>query len=544
MSDVRRWSVLGLAIVALNAALTFYDLWPTPAVRWQGEVSVELAAALLVLAALGRRPSGVPRAAVRGLAALWVAMTIGRYVHVMVLSLFGRPINIYWDAQHLSAVAAMMTDAKPVLLLAGIALAVALVLAALYRLMRWAFTHVAEAAASPAERRVLTVLAVAVVALYGVQRSGAFDENTHPVSEPVTAVYARQGGIFVQQVMARGGGGALPRPSLDADVSGLGGADVLLVFMESYGAVTYDRAAFATALRASRDRFESDARASGRDVVSAFVTSPTFGGSSWLAHVSLMSGVEVRNEETNAVLMSQRDRDTIVSTFSRAGYHPIALMPGLSSEWPEGAFYRFDRIYGELSLQYEGPLFGWWAIPDQYAIGSIDRVDPRPSPDRPRFVFFPTTSTHAPFGPTAPFQPDWARLLSKQPYDEDDVNRAFEREPEWFDLGPSYVNAVSYGLASFGGYLRHQAQREMVMVLIGDHQPAAAVAGENASWDVPVHIVTNRPEVLRRLVASGFTPGMNPPRQSLGPMHTLTRTLLDAFSAAPSAVPVSGGEGN
>jgi hypothetical protein len=96
------------------------------------------------------------------------------------------------------------------------------------------------------------------------------------------------------------------------------------------------------------------------------------------------------------------------------------------------------------------------------------------------------------------------------------------------------VRAVDYALTSFGGYLRHQADRDMAMVLIGDHQPAAAVSGENASWDVPVHIVTNRPEVLRRLVAAGFTPGMNPPRQSLGPMHTLTRTLLDAFSGPVS----------
>lgn len=529
--------MLGLAIVVLNAALTFYDIWPTPAVRWQGEVSVELAAALALLVLWGRR-GGVPRAMVQVLAALWVAMAIGRYVHVMVLSLFGRPINIYWDAPHLSAVAAMMTDAKPALLLGGVVVAVAVVLAGLYRLTRWGFAHVASAASSPAERRVLAVLATAVAVLYVAQLAGAFGEDGHPVSEPVSRVYARQGSIFVQQVLARGGRGTLPRPSLEADVKAIRGADVLLVFMESYGAVTYDRPEFAPAMTASRDRFEADVTASGRFVASAFVTSPTFGGSSWLAHISLMSGVEVRNEETNAVLMSQQDRDTIVSTFGRAGYHTIALMPGLSSEWPEGAFYKFDRIYGELSLQYTGPQFGWWAIPDQYAIGSIDRVDPRPSPGQPRFVFFPTTSTHAPFGPTAPFQPDWSRLLSDEPYDEADVLRAFEHQPEWLDLSPSYVNAVGYGLTSFGGYLRHHADRDIVMVLIGDHQPAAAVSGENASWDVPVHVVTNRPEVLRRLAASGFVPGMNPTRRSLGPMHTLTRTLLDAFSvSAPDAPP-------
>ena len=45
--------------------------------------------------------------------------------------------------------------------------------------------------------------------------------------------------------------------------------------------------------------------------MSAFVESPTFGGSSWLAHISLLSGVEIRDEDTNVLLMSAK-RDTLV----------------------------------------------------------------------------------------------------------------------------------------------------------------------------------------------------------------------------------------
>jgi len=36
--------------------------------------------------------------------------------------------------------------------------------------------------------------------------------------------------------------------------------------------------------------------ANEKDVVSAFVESPTFGGNSWLAHISLLSGLEIRDE--------------------------------------------------------------------------------------------------------------------------------------------------------------------------------------------------------------------------------------------------------
>ena len=90
-----------------------------------------------------------------------------------------------------------------------------------------------------------------------------------------------------------------------------------------------------------------------------WIRSPTFAGSSWLAHVTLMSGVETRNEDTNAVLMSQR-RDTLVTTFQRKGYRAIALMPGLGFSWPEGAFYRFDHIYNEAHDGNRRWYRRWW----------------------------------------------------------------------------------------------------------------------------------------------------------------------------------------
>jgi hypothetical protein len=307
-----------------------------------------------------------------------------------------------------------------------------------------------------------------------------------------------------------------------------------LIFVESYGAVAYDRPAVSRTVSPFRQAFEAAVRDSGKQVVSAFVESPTFAGSSWLAHVTLMSGVDTRDEDTNVVLMSQQ-RDTLVTTFARQGYRTVALMPGLSHSWPEGAFYRFDHIYDELQMDYKGPQFGWWSIPDQFALAQFDRLEQstRGPSAAPRFLFFPTTSTHAPFGPTAPYQPDWSRLASTTPYDQPDVDAALALEPDWDDLTPSYAHAVSYAYSSIAGYLRQHADRDFVMVMLGDHQPAAAVAGEGASWDVPVHIIASRPAVMERLRASGFHDGMTPPRRAIGRMHELLPTLLGAFGNRP-----------
>src|SRR5262249_2319739 len=157
------------------------------------------------------------------------------------------------------------------------------------------------------------------------------------------------------------------------------GADVFLIFIESYGAIAFEKRDIAPALDAPRARLDAAVRDTGRNVVSAFVDSPTFGGSSWLAHISLMSGIEVRDPENNARLMTEH-RDTIVTNFKRRSYRTVALMPGLRQRWPEGAFYGFDEIHGAARLDYHGPEFGWFAIPDQFSLAKLDVLEvDRPS---------------------------------------------------------------------------------------------------------------------------------------------------------------------
>src|SRR5262249_39477231 len=41
------WLALAASLILLNAAVTFHNIWPTPAVRWSGELSVGLAGLLL-----------------------------------------------------------------------------------------------------------------------------------------------------------------------------------------------------------------------------------------------------------------------------------------------------------------------------------------------------------------------------------------------------------------------------------------------------------------------------------------------------------------
>jgi hypothetical protein len=122
-------------------------------------------------------------------------------------------------------------------------------------------------------------------------------------------------------------------------------------------------------------------------------------------------------------------------------------------------------------------------------------------------------------------------MLTEHPYDEADYQRAWAEPPDWLNLGPSYVQSIDYAFASLGGFVGLPRNRDVVLILIGDHQPPAVVSGEGARWDVPVHIISSRPLVLEALRARGFHDGMTPPRARLMKMHELMPALFSAFDA-------------
>jgi hypothetical protein len=370
------------------------------------------------------------------------------------------------------------------------------------------------------------------VVAYMLQLAGIYgvtllDEEWRIFPKPVTQVYGRQVRL-VAQALAKTGT-LPPSPPLDLSLARLRGADVFLFFVESYGAVTFERPAIANRLVEPRALLDAAIRDTGRDVVSAFVESPTFGGSSWFAHISFLSGIRVGDPDTNALLMTE-ERPTVVTNFAARGYRTLAVMPGLWYPWPEGSFYGFQDLYNGPKLDYKGPSFGWWDMPDQSTLARIDQAEVSKSSRPPLFIFFPTVTTHTPFSPLPPYQPDWSRMLTPDPFDEADLARAYAGEPDWLNLAPAYADTMAYAYQTFAGYLHQRAGRDYVMILIGDHQPPALVSGQGAPWDVPIHVITNRREILDDLVAHGFVRGLTPTRPHLGQMHEAVPLLMNAFS--------------
>ena len=534
------WLKLGLALALLNFALTLQNVWPTPWITTHHKFSLEIALLLLALTLNAELRHPPAQRLVGWLAFGLTLLTLGRYAQVTAPALFGRPVNLYWDAQHLPGVAAMLAQVTPAWLVALIASGLVLLTGGLFLVLRWALGQVWTGLSETGARRALGALAASVVMLY-LAAPGLGLHTERWFSRPVTPVYARQAGFLWAALSKDDQEAAVPCTGLPAsNLSGVAGADVLLVFLESYGAVSYDQPDLRAALAASRQHLAEAVQRTRRAAVSAFIESPTFGGSSWLAHSSLLAGVEVRDPQTYQLLLTQQC-DTLAARFARQGYRSLALMPGLRYAWPEGAFYGFEQIYDQRALAYHGPEFGWWRIPDQYALARLDQLEIAAAPRPPLFVFYPTISSHLPFRPTPPYQANWARMLTQNPFEPRTLEASLARTPDWTNLGPAYTDALSYSFTWLAGYLEQHPTADLVIIVLGDHQPPASVSGTDAPWEVPVHVITQRAEILAPLQAAGLQPGLTPGRPALGRMHELTALLLRAFDGARVSSPQTSG---
>jgi hypothetical protein len=538
MTAYPRTAAALLALVFLNGSLSFRNWWPTPGILPDARLAPGFVWLWLLLLLVVAWRGALPRRAAGLLAAVYSLLVLLRYADVTAPALFGRAVNLYWDVPRIPRFLWVAVQGGA-WWQAAVALTVLVLLGwGLHRLLRVSIEVVAHEAVPYALRARWTWLATAA-ALGLVLANYAGVRATWPlVSKPVLPTYWDQLDLLASAASAQRAARALPATSVvdSALVSangraleGLQGRDVYLVFLESVGAVVYDDARAVRMLGPARERLAGDIAAAGLQVVSAFVRSPTIGGGSDLAHVSLLAGMDLADPRRHDLLLTTT-RPSLISVFRSHGYQTFGLYSSVSWDWPERAWYGYDVYVEGRTLEYRGPSLGnWWKVPDQFAFARFEQLYPRVPPAPPRFVFAATINTHVPFGPVPPYQPDWQRLLGERPFDEADTARALAVPVNWLDMMPAYLRLVEYTYRWIGGYLRQPPSRDTVYVLLGDHQPTANVSGEGSSWDVPVHIISRDPQLLERFIAQGFAAGLEPPRAPLGGMHELTAMLLQAF---------------
>ncbi len=499
-----------------------------------------LVAGLLLLALPAGRGRRLASALALGTAALLTAAWLLLAMERTAFTLLGRPLKLWLDLQLVRPGLELISGAMGL----GIAVAVALGLLVLPLVVFWAFARLCRTLQGARAPRLAT--AGAALALAGMSAVPQLppltgSELSRAVAFQVERLQrvASERQAFAEALAADplAGPGGLP------ELAGLAGADVVLVFVESYGAAALEDPRYAPRLRGTLAATERGLAGAGLAQASGWLASPTIGGQSWLAHASLTSGLWVDSQDRWDLLVASRRR-LLPHVFAAAGYDTALVMPAIVKAWPEAGFFGFQRTYFRDQMGYAGPPYAWVTMPDQYSLAVLERELLAGAARAPLFAQVALISSHAPWTPVPPVLDDWSEIA-------DGAGFARWSEPPipprelWLDadaVRAAYAEALDYVLRTLASWLRQPWDRPRLVVILGDHEAGAVVSGEGAESVVPLHVVSDRPDLVLRLVQAGLAEGLVPPprrRGSIAPLMSDFRSLfLDAFAGPGTPRPL------
>ncbi|KQR67829.1 hypothetical protein [Rhizobium sp. Leaf341] len=321
-----------------------------------------------------------------------------------------------------------------------------------------------------------------------------------------------------------------PRRGAAPNFAAVAGRDVVLIFVESYGRSAIEDPRYAPRIDRRLDEMTRQLGDAGFSTASRWIGSPTVAGLSWLAHGTFVSGLWIDSQLRYDRLMTS-DRTSLNRQFSAAGWQSVAVMPAITMDWPEAAWYGYDRILAAKDLGYRGKPFNWVTMPDQFTLSAFHRLVRDGSDRKPVMAEIALISSHAPWTPV-PHLIDWTAVGDGSAFN--DQATADETPTEvWADpakIQDHYIRTVDYALETLGDYISRYGG-DALFLIIGDHQPANIITGANASRAVPLHVISRDQAVIDQFRQHGFGDGLAP--SATGgeiPMSQMRDLLADTLS--------------
>ena len=537
VGTIVRAVITGVAVLLVWAALVAPDrasaMSPTALLRVPVEGVLLLALALVLPWRVGR-----VLAATAG-ALLGVVVAI-KALDVGFSEVLDRPFDPLNDWAYLGPALGVLSDSDGHATTVAAAVGAGLLLVATLAALIWAMLRLHRLARRHRRASVRAVIALATVwlvgAVSGLQVSpGVGIASSSTVGEAVDQVAQLRADLADRKVFARAiAHDAFGDRPADRLLAGLRGKDVLLVFVESYGRVAVEGSSFSPEVDAALDTGTDRLRRAGYSSRSAFLTSPTFGAASWLAHSTLQSGLWVDSQQRYDQLLGS-DRSTLSDLFHRAGWRTVFDVPAVTRPWPEGAaFYHFDELYDATDVGYHGPSFSYATMPDQYTLAAFRRLELTRGHRPPVMAEIDLVSSHHPWTPLPQMVP-WRDVGDGSVYDGmPDLgispDAAF-RDPD--EVRALYGRSIVYSWQSLVSFLRRYADPNLVVVALGDHQPHSYVTGPHPGHDVPISVISQDPEVMRRTAGWGWQSGLRPrPDAPVWRMDAFRNAFLTAFDPA------------
>jgi phosphatidylglycerophosphate synthase len=317
-------------------------------------------------------------------------------------------------------------------------------------------------------------------------------------------------------------------------LTGLRGKDVIIAFVESYGQVAVQGSTFAPGVDASLRRDNASLASARWSTQSAWLSSPTYGGGSELAHSTLQAGVWVNSLQRYDELLGT-SRFTLSEAFDKAGWRTVSDIPSDDPGWPSGkSFYHYDQLLSRYNTGYKGPAFSYSAMPDQYTLSAFQRLELAPG-HKPMMAEIDLTSSHWP----------WAPLPTMVPWNEVGDGSIFDPMPAKSEsrftvegnanLSRQFYGAsIQYSMQALTSWVTELNDPNLVLILLGDHQPDTPITSPGrASHDAPISIIARDPSVFRQIASWRWQDGLLPSGSApLEPMNAFRNQFLDAFNTA------------
>jgi hypothetical protein len=228
----------------------------------------------------------------------------------------------------------------------------------------------------------------------------------------------------------------------------------------------------------------------------------------------------------------QTKRFTLSQAFKRAGWRAIDDIPSNDRRWTVGStFYRYDKVHDSRDVGYRGPRFGYPTMPDQYVLAALERLELANRHRRPLFSEVDLVSSHIP----------WTRIPKMIPWSEVGDGSVYRRIPAQVAsrgslfgnpdaVRAAYGHSIEYTMSAIFSFVQHYGRKNLVLIVLGDHQPATIITGQDASHDVPVSLIAHDPKVLDRIAGWGWQDGMRPsPQAPVWRMSAFRGRFLTAF---------------
>jgi hypothetical protein len=91
-------------------------------------------------------------------------------------------------------------------------------------------------------------------------------------------------------------------------------------------------------------------------------------------------------------------------------------------------------------------------------------------------------------------------------------------------------------MSTIVSFVKRYGDDKLVVVLLGDHQPATIVSGQGASHDVPISIIAHDPKVTDQIAGWGWEDGLRPsPEAPVWPMAAFRDRFLTAFGSTSAS---------